>query len=86
MAKLLFIDNCLVRTICLQTLERGKAIPVTGREGPYGCKTLKVPHFLDNRLTDGRKVVSLTHRPPLTPRKISVIIMPATEDGYFVDS
>jgi hypothetical protein len=23
-----------------------KAIPVTGREGPYGCETLRLPHFL----------------------------------------
>jgi hypothetical protein len=26
--------------------------------------------FLDNRLTDGGEVVSLTHRPPFTPRKM----------------
>jgi hypothetical protein len=30
-----------------------KAIPVTGREGPEGCETSRLPHFLDNRLTDG---------------------------------
>jgi hypothetical protein len=47
-----------------------KAIPVTGREGIMGCETLRLPHFLDNRLTDGGEVVSLTHRPPFTPRKI----------------
>jgi hypothetical protein len=28
---------------------------------------LKFPHFLDNRLIDGGKVVSLTRRPPFTP-------------------
>jgi hypothetical protein len=38
----------------------GKAIPVTGREGPYGCETSRLPHFLDNRLTDGGEVVSPT--------------------------
>jgi hypothetical protein len=32
-----------------------------------GCETLRVPQYLDNRLTDGGKVVSLTHRPPFTP-------------------
>jgi hypothetical protein len=46
---------------------KGKAIPVTGRGGPYGCETWRLPHFLDNRLTDGGRVVSLTHRPPFTP-------------------
>jgi hypothetical protein len=50
--------------------KKGKAIPVTGRGGPQGCETSWLPHFLDNRRTDGGKVVSLTRRPPLTPRKI----------------
>jgi hypothetical protein len=37
----------------------------------YPCKRLsRLPHFLDSRLTDGDKVVSLTHRPHFTPRKI----------------
>jgi hypothetical protein len=34
--------------------EKKKAVPVTGREGPEGCETSRLPHFLDNRLTDGR--------------------------------
>jgi hypothetical protein len=45
----------------------GKAIPVTGRGGPYGCETSRLPHFLDSRLTDGGEVVSCTRRPPFTP-------------------
>jgi hypothetical protein len=49
---------------------KGKAIPVTGREGPWGCETSRLPHFLDKRLTDGGEVVSLTRRQPFTPRKI----------------
>jgi hypothetical protein len=54
--------------------KKGKAIPVTGREGPYGCETLRLPHFL-NRLTDGGKVVSLTRRPPFTsPGRFLVLI------------
>jgi hypothetical protein len=28
----------------------------------------KLPHFLDNRLTDVGEVVGHTHRPPFTPR------------------
>jgi hypothetical protein len=24
---------------------KGKAIPVTGREGPEGCETSRLPHF-----------------------------------------
>jgi hypothetical protein len=30
---------------------------------------LRIPHCLDNRLTDGGKVVSPTHRPHFTPQK-----------------
>jgi hypothetical protein len=29
-----------------------KAIPVTGHGGSQACETSKVPHFVDNRLTD----------------------------------
>jgi hypothetical protein len=42
---------------------KGKAIPVTGRGGTQDCKTSRLSHFLDNRLTDGGEVVSLTRRP-----------------------
>jgi hypothetical protein len=49
---------------------KGKAIPVKGREVPYGFETSRLPHFLDNRFTDGIEVVSLTCRPPFTRRKI----------------
>jgi inner membrane protein involved in colicin E2 resistance len=49
-----------------------KANPVTGRGGPEDFETSRLPHFLDNRLTDGGKVVSLTLRHAgLYPRKIS---------------
>jgi hypothetical protein len=36
---------------------KGKAIPVTGCEGPSGCEMSRLPHFLDSRLTDGGAVV-----------------------------
>jgi hypothetical protein len=48
----------------------GKAIPVTGRGGLEGCETSRLPYFLENRLTDGSEVVSLTRRSLFTPRKI----------------
>jgi hypothetical protein len=50
--------------------KKGKAIPVTGRGGPWGRDTSRLSHFLDNRLTDGGEVFSLTRRPPFTPRKV----------------
>jgi hypothetical protein len=48
-----------------------KAIPVTGREGLYGCETSRLPHFLDSPLTDGGEVVSLTRRPLFTVQEDS---------------
>jgi hypothetical protein len=51
-------------------VKKGKATPVTGHEGLQGCETSSLPHFLDNRLTDGGEVVSLTRRLSFTPRKI----------------
>jgi hypothetical protein len=55
---------------CGAPLYIGKAIPITDRGGPHGCETLRLPHFVDIRLTDGGEVVSLTCRPSFTPRKI----------------
>jgi hypothetical protein len=47
---------------------KGKAIPVTDREHPHRVVRRRgFPIFcLDSQLTDGGKVVSLTHRPPFT--------------------
>jgi hypothetical protein len=50
--------------------KKGEAIPVTGHGDRQGCETSRLPHFLDSRLVDGGEVVSLTRRPPFTPRKI----------------
>jgi hypothetical protein len=49
---------------------KGEATLVTGRGGPQDCETSRLPHFLDNRLTDGGEIVGLTRRPLFTPRKI----------------
>jgi hypothetical protein len=54
----------------IQNKKKGKAIPVTGRQEPLGCETSRIPHFLDNWFIDGGEVVSLTRRPPFTPKKI----------------
>jgi hypothetical protein len=57
---------------CGMHVDEGKreAIPVTGHGGPQRYETSRLPYFLDNRLTDGGEVVSLTRRPPFTTRKI----------------
>jgi hypothetical protein len=41
---------------------------------PIGFETSRLPHFLDNRLTDGGEFVSLTCRPLLPPGRFLVLI------------
>jgi hypothetical protein len=48
-----------------------KSIPVSGPGGPQGCVTSRLPHFLDNRLADGGKVISLMRRPLFIPQEDS---------------
>jgi hypothetical protein len=58
--------NCsLSLSFILHIKKNNKVIPVTGRGGPQGYETLRLPHFLEHRLTDGGEVVSLTLRPLL---------------------
>jgi hypothetical protein len=45
--------------------KKGKAIPVTGRGGPQGYETSRLPHFLENRLTDLVRLSALRVRRPL---------------------
>jgi hypothetical protein len=47
----------------------GKTIYVTGCRRSQGSETSRLPHFLDNRPTDGSEIVSLTRRPPLTAQE-----------------
>jgi hypothetical protein len=73
---LIFDMSIIVRFLCMKNAKyikkvRGKAIPMTGFEGPYGCETSRLPHFLGNRITDGCEVVSLTRRPHFTPQEDS---------------
>jgi hypothetical protein len=52
-------------------VKKGNANPITCRGDPFGCETSSLPHFLDNRVTDGGEVVSLMRRPPFTPQEDS---------------
>jgi hypothetical protein len=42
-----------------QRCKVNKAIPVSGRGGPEGCETSRLPHCLDNRFRDGDQVSHL---------------------------
>jgi hypothetical protein len=55
---------------------KSKAIFVTGRGDWQGFETPRLTHFLDNRLTDGGEVVSLTRQQAAlyTPGRFLVLI------------
>jgi hypothetical protein len=63
-------NNCAFTFLPWIYIYKGKDIPVTGHEGPCGCETSRLPHFLNNRFTDVGEDVSPTRRPLFTPRKI----------------
>ena len=45
---------------------KGKAVPLQAWSGPEGSRKLRFPDF-KTTAQDGGKVVSLTHRPPVSP-------------------
>jgi hypothetical protein len=50
--------------------KKGKAIPATGHGGPQGSETSRLPHFVDNQLTDGGEIVkpyTPAEQPPFPP-------------------
>jgi hypothetical protein len=61
----------IIRPYIMTLKGKGKAIPVRGCGGREGCETSRLPHFLDNRLTDGGDFVNFNRRPPFTPQEDS---------------
>jgi hypothetical protein len=58
-----FVHHPAIHCHIVKVKKKGKAIPVTGCEGPQGYETSDASTFsLDIRLTDGGKVVSLTRQ------------------------
>jgi len=47
-------------------VRKGKACPIQAWSGPEGSRKLRFPDFMTTA-QDGGKVVSLTHRTPLSP-------------------
>jgi hypothetical protein len=50
----------------LQSIGKGKAVPLQPWSGPEGSRKLRFPDYMTTAQDDG-KVVSLMHRPPLPP-------------------
>jgi hypothetical protein len=53
---------------------KGEVFPLQSWAGPWGSGRLRLLDFLDIRHYEGSKVVTLTHRPPLPPGVILVLI------------
>jgi hypothetical protein len=49
---------------------KGKTVLLQAWSGPEGSRKLRFPDFITTA-QDGGKIVSITHRPYLTPRKYS---------------
>ena len=56
--------------VCLSVTSKGKAVPLQAWTGPEVSSKLRFPDFVTTA-QDGGKIVSLTHQPPLPPRKYS---------------
>jgi len=52
--------------IIVNWIKKGKAVPLQAWIGPEGSRKLRFPDFVTTA-QDGGKVVSLTHRLPLSP-------------------
>jgi hypothetical protein len=57
----------------VKSSKKGKAVPLTGPEGPYGCEMWRLPHFLDNSQMVVR-LSALRNGHPLPPERFLVLI------------
>jgi len=65
-----------IANICLiicNMYNKGKTVPLQVWSGSQGSRKLRFPYFMTTA-QDGGKVVSLTHRPPLTQEILLVLI------------
>ena len=53
---------------------KAKAVPLHAWSGPESSRKLRFPDFMTTA-QDGCKVISLTHRPPLYPQEIHLVLI-----------
>jgi hypothetical protein len=53
---------------------KGKAVPLQAWSGPEGSRKLSFPDYITTAQDVG-KVVNLTHRPPLPPQKMLLVLI-----------
>jgi hypothetical protein len=61
-------------SINVNFLQTGTAVPLQAWSGPEVSRKLRFPDFMTTT-QDGGKVASLTHRPPLYPQEINLILI-----------
>jgi hypothetical protein len=66
MYKYTLLNELRIFNVKLSGKGKGKAVPLQAWSGPEVFSKLRFPDFLTTA-QDGRKVVSLTHRPNLPP-------------------
>jgi hypothetical protein len=65
------------RKVLVKGKHKDKAVPVTDRGGPYGYETSRLPHLLDNQLTnDGNRGPRTTLRLALPFKYLSWVVLP----------
>jgi hypothetical protein len=55
--------------------KKSKAILVIGRGGLQGCEILRLPHYIDNRITDAVRLSALRTGQALLPRNIISLLL-----------
>jgi hypothetical protein len=63
------VEKKRVTSTTVGQVYKSKVISVTGHGGLHVCEMLRIPHFLDSRLTDCSMFANLTHRQRFTLQK-----------------
>jgi hypothetical protein len=64
------VELCLLSSVCLHGIGKGKVFPVQAVEA-LGLREVEAPTFSNIRLIDGGKVLSPTRPPSFTPQEDS---------------
>ena len=67
-------DRSMQSTNWITKTKIGKSAPLQAWSGPEGSRKLRFPDFMTTAQEGGR-VVSLTHRPPLPPQEILLVLI-----------
>jgi hypothetical protein len=70
-----FQEFAVLKENSVLNIRKRQKVKLSLKQAVKACETSRLSHFcLDNRFTDGGKVVGPTSRPPLIPRRFLVLI------------